>query len=229
MKKITGILLIIVMSITILIGCNFFNGKNSSSENSNKISDNTSSENKDNNNKIVDNKEKIVDKSADNKSNIKNSNNKSSLNQLMAEIKKYAVEGKVINSNFKLGDSIDNVTNKLGKASNESYVEAAKGDYFTFKSKNLVFGCNKGEQIFEIRCLENNLNQLTLNDVESFFGRPAYSVTTKLNEKIIGYKISKSFKILFVFDNKTSKLKHYSVLYPELTKNSMAGSKAREW
>lgn len=147
----------------------------------------------------------------------------------MGKIRKYAIEGKVINSSFKLGDSINNVIDKLGKASSETYVESAKGDYFNFNSKNLVFGCNKGEQIFEIRCLENDLNKLNLKNVENFFGRPNYSVTTKLNEKIIGYKISKDFKILFVFDNKTLKLKHYSILYPELTKNSMAGSKAREW
>ena len=242
MKKIIGILLIVVMGMSTLVGCRLFNGKDSTSENSKKISDNTSSENKDNDNKVdksVDSKEKTVDKSVDNNSNstsnknksniTKNSNNKSSLNELMGEIKKCAVEGKVINSNFKLGNSIDNVTDKLGKASSEAYVESAKGDYFTFNSKNLVFGCNKGEQIFEIRCLENNLNQLTIKTVENFFGKPAYNVTTKLNENIIGYKISTNFKILFVFDNKSHKLKHYSVLYPELTKNSMSGSKAREW
>ncbi|MGU8655053.1 YjgB family protein [Clostridium perfringens] len=236
MKKIISILLIII-SMTTLVGCNFLNKNNSASENSEKISDNKSSENEDNkssenednnkSNKSVNNKSNVKN---DNKSNVTNkSNNESNLDKLMEKIKEYAIKGEVINSNFKLGDSIGNVIDKLGKPSNESYVEAAKGDYFTFDSKNLVFGCNKGEQIFEIRCLENNLNNLNLNDIENFFGKPNYSVTTKLNEKIIGYKISKNFKILFVFDNKNTKLKHYSVLCPELTKNSMAGYKAREW
>lgn len=225
MKKTISTLLIIISMIT-LVGCNFSNKKNSESENSENISDNKSSEDKDND-KSVNNKPNVKN---DNKLNATNkNNNESNLDKLMKKIKEYAIEGKVINSNFKLGDSISNVIDKLGKPSNESYVEAAKGDYFTFYSKNLVFGCNKGEQIFEIRRLENNLSNLNLNDIENFFGKPDYNVITKLNEKIIGYKIPKNFKILFVFDNKTDKLKHYSVLYPELTKNSLAGYKAREW
>ena len=204
MKKIICIILIIVMSMTMFLGCNILNRKNSTRENTEKISDNKVSEKKDNKNKSPDNKSNSTNKST----------NEVNSNQLIVKIKEFAIEGRVINSNFKLGDSISNVIDKLGEPSNKSYVEAAKGEYFTFNSKNLVFGCNKGEQIFEIRCLENNLNKLSLNDIENFFGKPNYSVVTKLDEKIIGYKISKNFKILFVFDNKKYKLKHYSVLYP---------------
>lgn len=229
MKKIIGMFLIIVISMAMLIGCKIFNGKDSTSENSKKISNSKSSENKDNNklDKAVNNKSNSANNNKYNTA--RNSNNESNSNYLIKKIKECAIEGKVINSNFKLGDNIDNVIDKLGKASSESYVELAKGDYFTFNSSNLVFGCNKGGQIFEIRCIENNLNNLNLNNIEKYFGKPNYSITTKLNERIIGYKISKDFKVLFVFDNKTYKLKHYSILYPELTKNSMAGYKAREW
>ncbi|WP_368236462.1 YjgB family protein, partial [Clostridium perfringens] len=140
-----------------------------------------------------------------------------------------AVKGEIINYEFKLGDSIYDVIDKLGKPSSENYVAEAKGNYFNFDSNNLSFGCNKGDQIFEIRSLNKDLKTLDLNNVENFFGKPDYNVTTKSKEKIIGYKITKDFKILFVFNTSTYKLDHYSVLYPGITHNSMAGDNGREW
>ena len=109
MKKIISISLIIVLSIVVLSGCNIFNEKSSTSENSKERIDNVPTKNKnDDNNKIdksIDNKEKNIDNSINNKSNIKN-NNKQSLDELMIKIKKYVIEEKVINSNFKLRDYI---------------------------------------------------------------------------------------------------------------------------
>ncbi|MGU8999229.1 YjgB family protein [Clostridium perfringens] len=144
-------------------------------------------------------------------------------------MKEKAIKGEIIDYDFKLGDSIYDVIDKLGKPSSENYVAEAKGNYFNFDSYNLSFGCNKGDQIFEIRSLNKDLKSLDLNNVENFFGKPDYTVTTKSKEKIIGYKITKDFKILFVFNTSTYKLDHYSVLYPSITHNSMAGDNGREW
>ncbi|MDU1055050.1 YjgB family protein [Clostridium baratii] len=231
MKKILITAITIFLGIMILFGCsNNSNKKNETINDSNKSLNDSNS--KSNGDKKVANEspDGANDKNNSNKkaTNEKN-NSKSKLDTLLLKIKVDAIKGQVINSNYKLGDSIDSVIEKLGRPSSESYVESAKGDYFKFDSNNLIFGCNKGEQIFEIRSLDKSLDELNLNNVENFFGKPDYNITTKLNEKIIGYKISGKFKILFVFDNKNSKLKHYSVLYPELTKNSMVGDKGREW
>lgn len=219
----------------ILFGCsNNSNKKNETINDSSKSLNDSNSKNdsnkKGNNESPNETNDKSDDKKVNITKNVNNNDNDNSKNYIfLSNIKSHAIKGQVINSSYKLGDSINSVIEKLGKPSSESYVESAKGDYFRFDSNNLIFGCNKGEQIFEIRSLDKSLDELKLNNVENFFGKPDYNVTTKLNEKIIGYKISEKFKILFVFDNKNLKLKHYSVLYPELTKNSMAGSGGREW
>lgn len=219
----------------ILFGCsNNSNKKNETINDSSKSLNDSNSKNdnnkKGNNESPNETNDKSDDKKVNITKNVNNNDNDNSKNYIfLSNIKSHAIKGQVINSSYKLGDSINSVIEKLGKPSSESYVESAKGDYFRFDSNNLIFGCNKGEQIFEIRSLDKSLDELNLNNVENFFGKPDYNITTKLNEKIIGYKISEKFKILFVFDNKNLKLKHYSVLYPELTKNSMAGYGGREW
>lgn len=220
----------------ILFGCsNNSNKKNETINDSSKSLNDSNSKNDSNKKGNNESPNETNDKSNNDKKvnstkNVNNNDNDKSKNYIfLSNIKSHAIKGQVINSSYKLGDSINSVINKLGKPSNEIYVESAKGDYFKFDSNNLIFGCNKGEQIFEIRSLDKSLDELKLNNIENFFGKPDYNVTTKLNEKIIGYKISEKFKVLFVFDNKNLKLKHYSVLYPELTKNSMAGDGGREW
>ena len=95
------------------------------------------------------------------------------------------------------------------------------------KYKNFAFGCNKGDQIFEIRSYDENLKSLSISDVESYFGKVDYENKTTIGEKVIGYKISKNYKLLLVFDNNI--LDHYSVFYPEITSNLMADDQGRQW
>ncbi|MDZ5255388.1 YjgB family protein [Clostridium sp. LIBA-8841] len=227
MKKLLIPILIIISFSVIFLGCT-----NSSSNSSVEIINNNQANSNNNNNSNNTEKSNANNNSSHNNNNIsENNNNKvnSDTEKLLKNIKDKAAKGQVIDSNFTLGDSIYTVTSKLGEPSSEDYVAEAKGTYFNFDSYNLSFGCNKGDQIFEIRSLDKNLNNLDLNDVEKLFGKPDYDVTTKSKEKIIGYKITKDFKILFVFNTSTYKLKHYSVLYPGITQNSMAGDSGREW
>lgn len=230
MKKLLIPILIIISFSVIFLGCT-----NSSSNSSVEIINNNQANSNNNNNSNNTEKSNANNNSSHNNNNNNISENKnnnkvnSNTEKLLKDIKDKAAKGQVIDSNFTLGDSIYTVTSKLGEPSSEDYVAEAKGTYFNFDSYNLSFGCNKGDQIFEIRSLDKNLNNLDLNDVENFFGKPDYDVTTKSKEKIIGYKITKDFKILFVFNTSTYKLKHYSVLYPGITQNSMAGDSGREW
>ena len=220
MKKLLVPVLVIIIFSLLFVGCT--NSSNSSSDSSVEIINSNQQNSNSNNN--ASHKDKNV-------SNNKNTNKKldNKTEKLLKDIKEKAIKGEIIDYDFKLGDSIYDVIDKLGKPSSENYVAEAKGNYFNFDSYNLSFGCNKGDQIFEIRSLNKDLKSLDLNNVENFFGKPDYTVTTKSKEKIIGYKITKDFKILFVFNTSTYKLDHYSVLYPSITHNSMAGDNGREW
>ena len=223
MKKILLSLSFIIISSVLFLGCN-----NTKKTDNNQQS--TSSE------QIIDKSDNKVNTQPSqnkNKSNNVNSNNNSSnINKknssLLTKIKSSAEKGIVINSNFKIGESIDTVISKLGKANSEDFVPDAKGTYFTFNSYNLAFGCNKGSQIFEIRSFDKTLNTLNSKLIKNFFGDPDYNKTLKKNEIIYGYKINSEYKILFVF-NSNGELKHYSVLKPTLTKNSMANDSGRNW
>lgn len=234
-KKLLASLLIISCSITFL-GCtnsskiqNETTNSNTSSINNNSKSEaeNTTNHTSDTSNEIKDESSSSSSVNYDNSSN--NIDSKSEAENLLKDIKNKALNGSVINSNFTLGNTIDTVTSKLGEPSSVDYVEDAKGTYFSFNPYNLAFGCNSGEQIFEIRSLSNDLSILNLNSVKNFFRNPDYNIETELGENIIGYKLTDDFKILFVFDIETSVLKHYSILYPALTKNSRIDDDGREW
>ncbi|HAT4105452.1 TPA: YjgB family protein [Clostridium perfringens] len=230
MKKLLVPVLVIIIFALLFVGCT--NSSNSSSDSSVEIINSNQQNSNSNNNNSSNNDTKKSDSNNASHKDKNVSNNKKLDNKtekLLKDIKEKAIKGEIIDYDFKLGASINDVIDKLGKPSSENYVAEAKGNYFNFDSYNLSFGCNKGDQIFEIRSLNKDLKSLDLNNVENFFGKPDYTVTTKSKEKIIGYKITKDFKILFVFNTSTYKLDHYSILYPSITHNSMAGDNGREW
>lgn len=232
MKKLIVFLAVIVSSITILFSCNSTkknknNTANIESKEQNK-QDSTKSSNETNKSSVISDANKSDKTNAP--SNTTNSSaKKDNLSILLKDIKNSAENGKIFDSNFKIGQNIDTIIQKLGNPDSENYVKAAKGTYFTFTSNNIAFGCNKGNQIFEIRSFNSNLNRIIITEISNFFGNPDYKVDTKENEKILGYKINDTYKILFVFNLKSGKLKHYSVLNPSLTKNSMSGDSGRDW
>ena len=117
------------------------------------------------------------------------------------------------------------------KADNTAKVPAApyfaKGVYYNYENYKFAFGCNKGDQIFEIRSYDENLNTINLEDIENYFGTPDYESKTTEGEKVVGYKVSGDYKLKFVFNEHS--LDHYSVFYPEITANYMADDPGREW
>lgn len=153
---------------------------------------------------------------------------------LLSNMKQAAQQGRVINSNFPVKSvTIEDVEKSLGPADSTDYVAAAKGRYATFSSHQLVFGINKGEQIFEVRSFDNRLSGISLADVKAVFGTPAYDATVS-GQEIIGYTAGSSYKIELVFPQPTSAqpnpvMDHYSVLYPAGTVNSMAEDPGRQW
>lgn len=164
-----------------------------------------------------------------NTSNVKNDSQKI----LITNIFNLAKQGKVINSDFPAKTTnIDTVYEKLEKADKIDYVVKAKGNYATFTKYKLVFGFNKGSQIFEVRTFDSKISKVSLSMVKKTLGSPAYDVKAN-GQEIIGYIASKEYKLLLVFNSSKSNsdplIDHYSVLYPKGTVNSMANDSGREW
>ena len=153
---------------------------------------------------------------------------------LLTNIMKLARQAKIINSEFSCKTTvIETIEKKLGKPEKIDWVPKAKGNYATYSKYNVVFGFNKGSQIFEIRSFDSSLSRLSLSMVKKSFGTPAYDVKSN-GQEIIGYTAGQEYKLLLVFPVQTKAntdplLDHYSVLYPKGTVNMMADDHGREW
>ncbi|MFL0267469.1 M56 family metallopeptidase [Candidatus Clostridium radicumherbarum] len=157
-----------------------------------------------------------------------------SITLILSNIMLLGKQGKVINSDFLVKiNNIEDVEKEWGKADKTDWVAAAKGSYATYKSYNIVFGLNKGNQIFEIRTYDNILRSITLSKTKAVLGTPAYDAKSN-SEEIIGYVASPDFKIEMVFpapskNNPDPVMDHYNVLYPAGTVNSMSNDPGRQW
>lgn len=139
--------------------------------------------------------------------------------------------GWVLNAPYKVeSDTIDAVMDDLGAADSSNYVDSAKGTYYAYDAEKLVFGVNKGDQIFEIRSYDARLSAITLSDVTGYFGDPEH-LTRSDTELFISYKLTDDFNIKFVFPRQGTNpaVSHYCVIYPAGTVNMMADDPGREW
>ncbi|AJH00413.1 YjgB family protein [Clostridium beijerinckii] len=217
------VIIVMTLFITIMAGCSNSSKPSGDAANDGKNSSETSESSEDKNSKS--------DAPSEN-SNVETSNTENNEQKAVLDnIKKLSEEGKIINCDFPVKTStLQDIEKKWGKADKSDWVGEAKGNYATYSSRNVVFGTNKGDQVFEVRSFDSQLKQISLSDVKDFFGQPDHDVTSN-GERIIGYKSGSEFKILFVFKDSGNdpKLDHYSVLYPSGTKNNMSGDKGREW
>lgn len=230
-KKKTIICTILTFSLVFFAGC--------SSSSNTKNEDKPSTESEDNVSQNTTNESQNTGGDSSSKPNTtpqtpSNSTSQADNKTILDNIKKLALEGKIINSEFGVKNSnLSDIEKKLGTSDKTEWVASAKGNYSTFSKHNLVFGSNKGDQIFEARSFDPSLKNLTLLEIKSTYGTPAHDVKTN-GEEIIGYTAGNEYKLLFVFSvptksNSDPKLDHYSVLYPKGTVNSMANDPGREW
>ncbi|EKN67027.1 hypothetical protein BABA_13372 [Neobacillus bataviensis LMG 21833] len=172
--------------------------------------------------------------SASNNNTSASSSNGDTQRELLSSIMKLAKQGKIINSEFPVKTTvIEDIEKKLGNPDKVDWVPNAKGNYAVFSKYNVVFGFNKGSQIFEARSFDKKLNELSLSMVKKVFGTPAYDVESN-GEEIIGYVANSEYKILLVFpkpsnSNPDPVMDHYSVLYPKGTFNNMSNDPGRQW
>ncbi|WP_291636769.1 M56 family metallopeptidase [Clostridium sp.] len=153
---------------------------------------------------------------------------------MLLNMMQLAKQGKIINCDFPAKTAtIGTIIKAWGKADKTVYVASAKGSYATYTKHNIVFGINKGDQVFEVRSFDTQLKDLSLAKVKEVFGTPAFDSKTG-NQEIIGYTAGTEFKFEMVFSLPTSAnpspvMDHYNVLYPSGTVNSMAGDSGRQW
>lgn len=246
-KKSSAICAVLAVFLTIMVGCSSTinpastggsqnnnsgtNGTNSSNVNSTPSVDKTSQDQASQSNATQDNTSQA---SASNNNSAASSSQESIQRKLLANIMQLAKQGKIINSEFPVKTTvIDEAEKKLGNPDKVDWVPSAKGNYAVFSKYNVVFGFNKGDQIFEARSFDKELNELSLSVVKKAYGTPAYDVKSN-GEEIIGYVVSSEYKILLVFpqpsnNNQDPVMDHYSVLYPRGTVNTMAGDPGRQW
>ncbi|KAB2441123.1 YjgB family protein [Bacillus luti] len=146
--------------------------------------------------------------------------NEKSINHVK-ELFEQAKEGKVPNIPYAAhtGD-IEEIEKAWGKA--DKTEQAGNGMYATFTNKNVVFGFNKGSQVFDVRSYHAELKLITLQEIEKALGKPA-SVKVNGNDKIYVYKVNDQFELKFVIPSSTGKVNHISVFSPEDSINKMAG------
>ncbi|HEY8910524.1 MAG TPA: YjgB family protein [Desulfosporosinus sp.] len=159
--------------------------------------------------------------------------NSDSTKSLITSMLASAKQGKVINSDYTAKiTTIDDVEKVWGKADKTDYV-ASSSFYATYTSHKVVFGVNKGDQLFEVRSFDSRIKSVTLTKAKEVLGNPAYDVKTN-GQEIIGYTAGTEFKVEMIFpqptkDNPNPAMDHYNVLYPQGTVNSMADDPGRQW
>lgn len=146
---------------------------------------------------------------------------------LMKEIIQLAQQGKVINCEFPVETTvIETVNEKWGDPDKSDYVSAAKGTYATYSKHNVVFGFNKGSQIFDVRSYDNSFKQITMSKVKELLGTPENTHHFDTEDMLV-YKAGEKYQLLFIFpkvtqQNSAPQLNHYNVFYPRGTVNFMA-------
>lgn len=220
-------MILITLSLTVMIGCSSTKKPSNDTSNNNEIK-----------NEVNDGQSSSTNNSSDNSSQAKDngatSSDSNSQKAILDNIKQLAGEGKIINCDFPVkSTTLQDIEKKWGKSDKLEWIADAKGNYSTYSKNNVVFGTNKGDQVFEVRSFDSQLKQITLSAVKDYFGTPDHDVKYD-GEEIIGYVCGNEYKILFVFkeptdSNSNPQLDHYSILYPKGTVNKMADDPGREW
>lgn len=221
MKKQSILYLIVVLTIFFVSGCQNISGvKNSDSET--KGTQTAQTENGE------------INKDQSSSTAAVNAEEDAQAEELSKQIRESALEGKVPGCEFGVKNTcMEDVEEAWGQADHTDYVAEAKGSFATYSSRNLVFGFNKGMQIFDIRSYDKSLQVIHSSDLTEVLGKPDMTRTYN-GEDIIGYVMGDEFKIRFVFpaandENPDPQLDHISVFYPQGTVNSMADDPGIEW
>ncbi|BFH17950.1 YjgB family protein [Paenibacillus melissococcoides] len=146
--------------------------------------------------------------------------------QEVEEMMKLAAEGRVAHSDFAVEHGLmDDVEKEWGEPDKDEF--AGQGMYAAYETRHIVFGYNKGMQIFDVRSDDPEVRKLTLEDVEKALGK-AKDVRENGGDAIYVYEASADYELKFIVPKPTDKnpnphVDHISVFYPQGAKNLMAG------
>ncbi|WP_379135741.1 DUF4309 domain-containing protein [Paenibacillus sp. sgz500958] len=115
---------------------------------------------------------------------------------------------------------IDEVEKAWGKPDVEE--AAGKGIYATYKDKKVVFGFNKGSQIFDVRSSSAELQTLTLKEIEDTLGKPD-DIKKNGQDTIYTYQAGKQYQLKFIIPESKGTVDHISVFSEQDSINNMAG------
>ncbi|MRN51719.1 YjgB family protein [Paenibacillus monticola] len=139
----------------------------------------------------------------------------------LKELLELAKQGKVPGVEYAAHNGlIDDVKAAWGEPDREE--AAGSGIYSTYTDKHVVFGFNKGSQIYDVRSSEASLQQLTLKQIEGALGKP-HEIKENGKDKIYTYEANKQYQLKFIIPESTGTVDHISVFSEQDSINNMAG------
>lgn len=141
--------------------------------------------------------------------------------KLLNELLELAKQGKVPGVEYAAHSGmIDEVEAAWGEPDLKE--SAGKGVYSTYSKKSVVFGFNKGMQIFDVRSSAPELQSLTLKQIEAVLGKPD-ATTVNGEDNIYIYQANKQYQLKFIIPESTGTVNHISVFSEQDSNNNMAG------
>ncbi|WP_310831718.1 YjgB family protein [Paenibacillus pedocola] len=139
----------------------------------------------------------------------------------LKELLQLAKQGKVPGVEYAAHSGmIDEVEAAWGEPDTKEF--AGKGIYSTYNDKHVVFGSNKGSQIFDVRSSAADLQQLTLKEIEQTLGKPD-NTTVNGSDKIYIYQAGGQYQLKFIIPDGSGTVDHISVFCEQDSINNMAG------
>lgn len=152
---------------------------------------------------------------------------------LLHEISRAAREGKVPECDFAAkSTTIDAIEKVWGAPPKMEYIAQAKGTYASYPERGVVFGFNKGMQVFEVRSNLSQVQKLSSDEVIAVLGEPVMFRTLG-SQQMYGY-LAGDYRLEFIFSPPVGletrlMVDHINVLYPPATVNMMADDPGRQW
>lgn len=143
------------------------------------------------------------------------------LSKQLKELLQLAKQGKVPGVEYAAHSGlIDDVEAAWGEPDTKE--SAGKGIYSTYAGKHVVFGFNKGSQIFDVRSSASDLQKLTLKQIEEVLGKPD-ATSVNGSDDIYIYQAGKQYQLKFIIPDLTGTVDHISVFSKQDSINNMAG------
>jgi hypothetical protein len=139
----------------------------------------------------------------------------------LEELLQLAKQGKVPGVEYAAHSGlIDDVEAAWGEPDTKE--TAGKGIYATYAARHVVFGFNKGSQIFDVRSSASELQKLTLKQIEEVLGKPDDTAVNG-SDNIYIYQAGKQYQLKFIIPESAGSVDHISVFSKQDSINNMAG------